>query len=210
MNTLMMDTSSRNMLVALNASGELYIGEKFNTPKHLETLMPAVDNLLKQKNFNVANIDYLGVIVGPGSFTGIRIAVSTAKAMMMVNRNIKAIAVNALELMARSYYNKTGYNEKIAVVVPTTIKKVYLATFDNKKRITEDSIVEVEQLDNIVKDIKIISPSENFGEQFIVSEEDLDRYVQNEINNKNFCDKLSPCYIGLSQAEEQLKLKESK
>ena len=68
--------------------------------------MPAVDELLIAKDFDIRNIDYLGVVVGPGSFTGIRIAVSTAKAMMMVNKNIKAVAVNSLRLMAESYYKE--------------------------------------------------------------------------------------------------------
>ena len=211
MNTLIMDTSSSNMLVALNASDELIIGKKYNTPKHLETLMPAVDELLTKKNFNVANLDYIGVVVGPGSFTGIRIAVSTAKAMMMVNKKIKAIAVNAMELLYNSYYKKTQDASKVAAIIPTTIKKVYLAIFENGKRLEDDSVVELEHLGEYVKDAKIITPASTLGGEMVsVDEKDLNDYVLDKIRKGEFSEKLSPCYIGLSQAEEQLKSKENK
>ncbi len=212
MNTLLMDTSSSNMLVGLNASGNLIEGEKFETSKHLETLMPAVDKLLTQKDFDIANIDYIGVVVGPGSFTGIRIAVSTAKAMMMVNKKIKAVAVNSLELMARSYYKNKGFNQNIMCVIPTTIKKVYYAKFSVDNRLCEDGICEVENIESISQGFDIITSKDILGKDKVyeVTTKDLNDYVEEKILDKDFADKLSPQYIGLSQAEEQLKQKENK
>lgn len=212
MNTLLMDTSSQNMLVALNASGNLIDGPKYETSKHLETLMPAVDELLTKKDFEIKNIDYIGVVVGPGSFTGIRIAVSTAKAMMMASKNIKAVAVNSLELMAKSFYKNRGFNEKILCVIPTTIKKVYCAQFDINGRISEDSICEVESLRDFEKDFKIVS-NKQITEDAVVYEvttKDLNDFVEKEILDKNFTHDLVPEYIGLSQAEQELKNKENK
>lgn len=212
MNTLMMDTSTSKMLVALDISGTLLPAEKFNTTKHLETLMPAVDGLLRQKDFNIFNIDYLGVVVGPGSFTGVRIAVSTAKAMMMVNKDIKAVAINSLELIASSYYEKTKDDSKIAVVIPTTIKKVYFATFEKGKRLEDDSIVETISLAEKAQGYKIVSTTMVTDDTtlFSIDESDLAAFTSKAIKNSDFCDKLSPCYIGLSQAEEQLLSKEKK
>jgi hypothetical protein len=45
---------------------------------------------------------------------------------------------------------------------------------------------------------------------YSINEKDLNNYVQEKIENKSFCSKLSPCYIGVSQAEEQFKNKEKK
>lgn len=212
MNTLLIDTSSSNMLVGINASGKLMEGEKFETSKHLETLMPAIDKLLTEKNFEISNIDYLGVVVGPGSFTGIRIAVATAKAMMVVNKNIKAVAVNSLELMAKSYYKNVGFNKNIMCVIPTTIKKVYYAKFSVDGRLCEDAICEVQDIEKISDGCEIVA-SKNILEKacvYEVSIADLNRYVEEKILNKEFVDKLAPQYIGLSQAEEQLKAKENR
>ncbi len=212
MNTLLMDTSSRNMLVALDVSGKLYVSEKYNTPKHLETLMPAVDGLLRQKDFTIANLDYLGVVIGPGSFTGIRIAVSSAKAMMMVNTKLKAVAVNSMELLATSYAKATGDSEQIAVVIPTTIKKVYYATFENGVRTSEDCVVEIENLRAISQELKIVSPVIAVPDATIyeVTEQDFANFVNERVEKETFVDTLSPCYIGLSQAEEQFNKKENK
>lgn len=212
MNTLLMNTSSSNMLVGLNASGNLIEGEKCETSKHLETLMPAVDALLTNKNFEISNIDYLGVVVGPGSFTGIRIAVATAKAMMMVNKKIKAVAVNSLELMAKSFYKNQGFNQNIMCVIPTTIKKVYYAKFSIDGRLCEDGICEVENIEKLSAGCEIITSKKiiDNAKVYEVTIKDLNNFVEEKILDKDFADKLSPQYIGLSQAEEQLKAKENK
>ncbi len=212
MNTLLMDTSSQNMLVALNASGNLIDGPKYETNKHLETLMPAVEKLLTKKDFEIKNIDYIGVVVGPGSFTGIRIAVSTAKAMMMASKNIKAVAVNSLELLANSFYKNKGFNEKIICVIPTTIKKVYCAKFDINGRISEDSICEIETLNELANGFKIVSNKQVTEDAIVyeVTTKDLNNYVEKAILDKNFASDLVPEYIGLSQAEQELKNKENK
>ncbi len=212
MNTLLMDTSSSNMLVCLNASGNLIEGQKFDTSKHLETLMPSVEDLLSKKGFSVQNIDYLGVVVGPGSFTGIRIAVATAKAMMMVNKKIKAVAVNSLELMAKSYLKNNDFSKTIMCVIPTTIKKVYYAKFNIDNRLCEDGICEVDKIKEIAGDCTVVSNKDIIDGAIVynVTNKDLNVYVEEKILSKDFADKLSPQYIGLSQAEEQLKMKENK
>jgi tRNA threonylcarbamoyl adenosine modification protein YeaZ len=48
---------------------------------HSERLMSAVDRVLKDTGFTLANIDGYGVSIGPGSFTGLRIGLSTIKGL---------------------------------------------------------------------------------------------------------------------------------
>ena len=51
--------------------------------KHSETLLPMTDALIKSIGMEISDIDYIAVSVGPGSFTGLRIGISQAKAIQM-------------------------------------------------------------------------------------------------------------------------------
>ena len=66
------------------------------TMSHLKDLIPMVDTVLKKCGVSKNEIDLLAPSVGPGSFTGIRIGVSTARALCQA-LGIKAVPVPALE-----------------------------------------------------------------------------------------------------------------
>lgn len=75
-------------------------------------LMPAVDALLNEADLRLEQMDALAVVVGPGSFTGIRIGVSTVRAMAYALR-LPVISVNLLEVTA---YNRPYDGERVALV----------------------------------------------------------------------------------------------
>ena len=79
MKVLAMDTTGEPVSCALADSREL-IGELYlHVPqKHSITLMPAVCDILKLAGVEAQDLDALGVVRGPGSFTGVRIGVATA------------------------------------------------------------------------------------------------------------------------------------
>ena len=74
---LIIDTSSENLQVILNTTAGIKAGENKNT-KHLKHLLPEIEKLLIEQNVKLDNIDNLCVALGPGSFTGVRIGVSTS------------------------------------------------------------------------------------------------------------------------------------
>lgn len=82
MRVLALDTTGDPVSCALANSreliGELYLHVK---QKHSVTLMPAIDDLLQLANVDVEELDALGVVRGPGSFTGVRIGVATASGL---------------------------------------------------------------------------------------------------------------------------------
>ena len=80
MNYLVFDTSGTHLTVALKVNGKLHKIYKENCGmQHSTTLMPAIENLLLQAKITVSQLDFIAVCVGAGSFTGIRIGISTAK-----------------------------------------------------------------------------------------------------------------------------------
>jgi len=102
MNILSIDSSNNNLTVALKKGQQVFSSPKLDNQKHLVTLLPQIDKILCVHNLKLNDIDYLSVVTGPGSFTGVRIGVATAKAFLKVNSNMKAVEINALDMLAYS------------------------------------------------------------------------------------------------------------
>ena len=77
------DSSAISAGCALMDSDGRIIAEQFLNTKHThsQTLLPMVESMLKCAGVKVSDLDAAAVTVGPGSFTGLRIGVSTVKGM---------------------------------------------------------------------------------------------------------------------------------
>lgn len=100
MKILCIDTSSNLCSVAiLDDSVLLEKIELNNGLTHSETLMPIINKILLSNHLNLQDINLIVVDIGPGSFTGIRIGVATAKAFSD-SLNIPCIGISSLEVLA--------------------------------------------------------------------------------------------------------------
>ena len=82
MNILAIETTGSEASVAvINEKEEVFMETSDEKMNHLQNLMPMVDNLLQKRGMVIDDLDYIAVSEGPGSFTGIRIGVSTARAL---------------------------------------------------------------------------------------------------------------------------------
>ena len=102
MRILGIDTSSSSLSIAVMdddlLKGEFTLNHKLT---HSEQLMPLLDSLLSHLDMKMSDINLIGVSVGPGSFTGIRIGVATANAMGMA-LDIPVVGISSLEAMAQT------------------------------------------------------------------------------------------------------------
>ena len=100
MKILGIDTSSSSLSVAVMdddlLKGEFTLNHKLT---HSEQMMPLLDSLLSHLELKMSDIDLIGVSVGHGSFTGIRIGVAAANAMAMA-LDIPVVGISSLEAMA--------------------------------------------------------------------------------------------------------------
>jgi tRNA threonylcarbamoyladenosine biosynthesis protein TsaB len=104
MNVLAVDTCFGAVSVALrwrSARGETLLREDYEERDsgHAERLMPMLDTLMHNAGVTFAEIDRIAVTIGPGSFTGLRIGVATARALSLA-LNKPTVAMTSLAVMA--------------------------------------------------------------------------------------------------------------
>lgn len=105
MKVLAIDTSSKLCSVAILEDTSLIKKlELDNGLTHSETLMPLIQQILKECNLTLNNIDLLVSDIGPGSFTGIRIGVASCKAFSD-SLNIPCVGISSLEVLAYNIKN---------------------------------------------------------------------------------------------------------
>ena len=100
MNILTVDTSGPIAGVSIITDGAIrYEASVCNKKTHSVNLMPMVDEAFNRSSLTVSDIDIYAAVVGPGSFTGVRIGVNTIRGMAHgVNKPV--IGINALEALA--------------------------------------------------------------------------------------------------------------
>ena len=138
MNILMIDTSGPACGVAVMKDGSIVCELQLTSGKtHSQRVMPMVDQALSMCEMTVSDIDLFGAVVGPGSFTGVRIGVSSVKALAHAAGK-PCIGVDALEALAA---NVTGFDGVICPILDARAQQVYGAMFESgmpPKRLMED------------------------------------------------------------------------
>jgi tRNA threonylcarbamoyladenosine biosynthesis protein TsaB len=108
---LAMETSGRWGSVAIGRGDEILAERPFSSPmRHSAELFPAIAALLAEAKGTPADIAEVYVSSGPGSFTGLRLAVTFAKTMALAN-GTKIVSINSLEAAAQNakeYSQQTG------------------------------------------------------------------------------------------------------
>ena len=126
MNILAVDTSANVASVALLCGGKLMGEGMLNNKKtHSEKLMPMIDTVLKDSDTDITDIDLFAVANGPGSFTGLRIGVSTVKGLAhAVNKPI--VGISTLEGLAFNLFDTDGL---ISPIMDARRSQVYNAAY---------------------------------------------------------------------------------
>lgn len=100
MKILCIDTSSQYCSVAILEDKKLINKIELNNGlTHSESLMPSIKTVLNESKLNLNDINLIVCDIGPGSFTGLRIGIATAKAFAD-SLNIPTVGISALEILA--------------------------------------------------------------------------------------------------------------
>jgi tRNA threonylcarbamoyl adenosine modification protein YeaZ len=127
MNILAVDATGEVLSVALESGGKVYDARRSGRRPHDETLLPAVEAVLKRAKIPWDALDAVAAAAGPGRFTGIRIGLSFAATVGM-KLKIPALALSRLEAAAE----KSGADDVLAAL-PGWKNEVYHQRFHRKK-----------------------------------------------------------------------------
>ena len=98
---------------------------------HLQNLTPQIERLMKENGSQIDDVDVIAVSCGPGSFTGIRIGISTGRALSQV-LGIPCVSVPSLDAQALRYAAKG--NEIICPIIDARRNQIYGGGFCMKER----------------------------------------------------------------------------
>lgn len=119
-----------------------------NGKTHSENFMLLVKKTLEKAKMNLVDIDVISVVVGPGSFTGIRIGVASVKAMAEVC-GLKLVSVYSLEVLAANEYGK---GKNICSLIDAKNNQVYCGIFNDKLDKLEEFLAD--DIDNCLEILK--------------------------------------------------------
>ncbi len=139
---LAMDTSGPSLSVALMRDGlALFECVRRSGLTHSESLMPMVDEALRAGKLSMADVDLVAVVKGPGSFTGVRIGVSSAIGLSQA-LNKPCVGINALEAMA---FCASLFDGVVCPLQDARASQVYAAAFRKGKRVMPDEAVSLDE-----------------------------------------------------------------
>ena len=202
---LYLDTSSNYLYTGIVEGTKVLVSRFKELDSDLSSMtLPEIDSMFKEINASPKDIDKIMVVVGPGSFTGVRIGVTIAKVYAW-SLNKEIIEVSSLEAMAASI---SGYD----YVVPAIDARrdfVFAGIYnkDNNK-VLEDQYIELskleEEMDKLPSKAVIISNNDlETSKEVIKYTPNLERIFELYGNRKSVnAHQVEPEYLKLTEAEE--------
>ncbi len=133
MNVLALDTATEAAAIALRAGDRLYARVAREGLRHAQTLVPQIEQLLAQASIGAAALNLVVVGIGPGSFTGLRIALATARGLAR-GASCALVGVPTLDVLARPLRAWPGL---VVPVVDAKKDRVYAASYRGGDRASE-------------------------------------------------------------------------
>jgi tRNA threonylcarbamoyladenosine biosynthesis protein TsaB len=133
MNVLAIDTATDTLALGLRAAGHSSCLRIRAGLRHSEMLLPRIASLLEIAGITPGQLGLLVCSLGPGSFTGIRIGLATAKGLAMAT-GAPLIGVSTLDGLAWRY---ASFGGTVAAVNPSLRTRFYAALYRTGRRVSE-------------------------------------------------------------------------
>lgn len=188
---IILDTSNQYLVVGLYKD-EQCLGriQELGSQKQSENAIPYLEKLLSQNHIELLDVDEAIITKGPGSYTGVRVAMSIIKTLSVLTP-LKVKAISSLKAYA-------GFDKCISVIDARS-KKVFVCLYDQGKALMDETLMTIDEFKEFRKkynDFKVVGQGHIVDED--VQEIDLVThlydlsFIEEEVDN---IDALVPCYL---------------
>ncbi len=199
MKYLAIDTSGDYLVIVMKDGDKMLCrNQKIPGVKHSVSLMPEIENMSIELGLDLKEVDFFACTTGPGSFTGIRIGVSTIKGFADAYAK-PVLPVTTLEALA---YTEVG---KRLAVIDAKHDHFYAQGYDGDRVTFSPEYISKENLAGLTREYKAVSvtPIDGIDVEIVDISEGLISAIEKYISRISFdVDSLHPFYLRLSQAEE--------
>ncbi len=195
MKIVCLDTSHRTLTIVLidaDTIVESFHAEAFKTQS--ETILVELANAFERAGWAPSEANAFVITVGPGSYTGVRIAMTVAK-VICTQGNIPLFTLSSLQLMA-------GRDGKKAAIMDARSNRVYIGCYENGSALMEDTVLPIsEALELLSDDFIVVGDGDLVGQ----SNSPID-LTHNFLALKEFwkpvknIHELTPVYLKVSEA----------
>lgn len=157
MKLLALETSTENCSVALLNEDKISFKSELAPQHHAEIIIPMIDDLLKESSLTKNDLDGIVLSQGPGSFTGVRIAASTAQGLALgLNKKVALVtSLEALAIEALADSNKTP--DYVVSSIDARMGEVYLAVYkyvnNSLELLDEERVLKPEDAITLIKSL---------------------------------------------------------
>lgn len=203
--SLFLDSSDKKVILALLKNEKVIDSIVEDNDNHLsEKFLPFIKNLIDRNNLKIDEIDKIYIVNGPGSFTGVRIGVTTAKVIAWGLKK-EIVTVSELELLATTQTNK----KYIIPYIDARREAVYAGMYDkNLNKLFDDTYITEDKLLNKIKrrtkieDCEFVSYYNNF-ENTEIPNINIEKIVEKHKNDVGINPhEVVPNYLKKTEAEE--------
>ena len=202
MNYLAFDTSGNYLTVVAKGKKKAVCEMKECLHSHSVILMKEIENRLFEASLELSNVDVFACCIGPGSFTGIRIGVATAKAFAYACDK-KVLGVTSFESLAYNIVEKT----KKLTLIDARHDNFYACAFDEENKvILPPCFLSKNEIIDLYSDYLIVADVEIEG--INCQKGDMAKGFATAVESKLSLaskdrESLVPLYVKKSQAEEE-------
>lgn len=191
MKRLLMDTSNQYLMIALYDDDQcLEKLQEIGSKRQSENAIPALSALLERHHQELLDIEEMIITLGPGSYTGVRVAMTIAKTLSVISP-VKIKAISSLAAYA-------GKNKCVSVIDARS-KKIFVCAYEYGKPKINEQLLPISDFETFMKDYQDFSV---VGETQVVNYPMIDVDLADnmyqlalDIDPIEHVDALVPCYI---------------
>jgi len=146
MKTIVMDSANKYLVVALYEDGKCIEKiQEIGNRRQSEYAIVYLEKLLNKHHLKILDFDEMVITIGPGSYTGVRVALTIAKTIAATSA-IKIKVISSLKAMA-------GMNKAISILDARS-QKIFIGVYNQGIAVIKDKMIELKQLDQYINEFK--------------------------------------------------------